>query len=295
VHVLVSDQGHTDAVAAVMRRYNDHPHVEHIRSEATCLAENWECAARHCDTPYFAWLQDDDVIARGVSARICASFRQFPGALHYQSRLYCSINEKVAAWWGSAGPWVQMNFLDGEVAQWPGEVLVPAMYLSSWALSPAVAFRCGEQFNRALDFMPVDADLMAERLILAVMGSQGPWIADPVLFGYWRHGTGNESYKQHHDQARQTQVMIGKLDELMDVTDWEPCFSQWLQCMSPLQVMGWLNGFECDASRHADSLRRVMAESLSGRVAAVPPPATATATAARDSGTGADNRDLVWC
>ena len=92
--------------------------------------------------------------------------------------------------------------------------------------SPAVAFRCGEQFTRALDCMPIDADLWAERTILALMGMQGPWIK--LILSLWGLGYimgGNESHKQHHDQeTRQKLVTFGVLDDCMDHTDWRDIF-----------------------------------------------------------------------
>jgi glycosyltransferase involved in cell wall biosynthesis len=291
VHVIVADQGGTAEVAQVMRRYNDHPHVEHVSTvKCTCLWENWQAAMLAAETPFVAWLQDDDIVARGYAARICASFARFPQALHWQARVYCAIDEKVAAWWGGCGPWVPMSILDGDVAQWPGQVLVPCAYLSSWSLSPGVAFRRGPELDNALEYMPPDADLLSERLILASMGAQGPFVADPVIAGYWIHHGHNESYSQHKDQDRQMSVMIGRLDDLMDQVEWQDSFKQWCLMMNPLQVMGFLDGFACDRSRHADALRRVMAESLSGRVAAVPPPPGA----ARDSGPGVGSSELLW-
>lgn len=289
VHIIVADQGHTDEVAAVMRRYSDHPRVEHVRSEATCLAENWECAARHCDTPFFLWLQDDDTMARGVAARIVAGFARFPEALHWQARLCTGVSPTAMAWWGHCGPWVLMDMLNGLPAQWPGSILIPSMYFTSWSLSPGVAFRCGEAFNRTLDFLPHDADLLQERLVLASMGSQGPWIADPVLAGPWVHHGGNESYKQHADQARQTEVMIEHLDRLMDGSDWEQIFGEWCGMLNAMQVLGWVENFPADQSRHADRLRAVMATSLSGRIKAVGPPGSV-----QDSAPADRHAELIW-
>ncbi len=288
VHVVVADQGHTQATADVCSVYQ----VEHLRTNATTLWQNWEAAARACDTPFFAWLQDDDIVSpavkrrdgilvpgTGFAERCLMAFDQFPEALHWQARLYCGncpddvpIDELVAAPWAQSFPWVVMPIIRQAPLQWPGQILPPALYLTSWAMSPAVAFRCGEQFNRALDFMPPDCGLMYERLILAAMGMQGPWIADPVVAGYWIHHGQNESYKQHVDQDRQTEVLIDFLDECMDHTDWKETFAQWCVTMNPMQVLGFLNDFKCGTSRHAGELTRIMAESLKGRVEGAPAP-----------------------
>lgn len=309
VHVIVADQGHLTDTAEVLKAY---PQVEHVLTSSSSLWDNWEAAAMACDTPFFAWLQDDDIVApyvkrkdgsavpgTGFAARCLAAFDQFPDALHWQARLYCGVadddtglDEIMAAPWGQSFPWVLMPIIKQAPLQWPGQILPPALYLTSWAMSPAVAFRCGEEFNRALSCMPPDCGLMYERLILASMGMQGPWIADPVVAGYWIHHGSNESYKQHVDQERQTQVLIEYLDECMDRVDWKDIFGQWCISMNPMQVLGFLNDFQCKASRHADELTRIMAESLKGRVEQAPAPKNGKV---RDTDRAtADLGELVW-
>ena len=288
VHIIVADQGHTQATRDLCAVYD----VEHVLTEPGTLWDNWEAAARHCDTPYFAFCQDDDIISpalkredgtlipgTGYAHRVLAAFERFPEALHWQARLYCGfcpedggIDDVMAAPWGQSFPWVMMPIIKQAPLQWPGQILVPTAYLTSWAMSPAVAFRCGEELNKALSCMPPDAALMAERLILATMGMQGPWIADPMVAGYWIQHSGNESHRQHVDQERQTGVMIEYLDECMDRTDWQDVFGQWCLTMNPMQIVGLANDFQCKASRHAETLLKIMAESLKGRVEAAEPP-----------------------
>ena len=84
-------------------------------------------ALEQADTDYVSILQDDDVVARGYAARICAAFRQFPAALHWQARIYCAIDEKIAAWFGGCGPWVPMGIMVsalrlGSVLSLPGQL-----------------------------------------------------------------------------------------------------------------------------------------------------------------------------
>lgn len=265
VCVIVADQGHGEQVAETMRKYEKHPHVDHLDTSATCLWENWKAAAEACETEFFAWLQDDDELARGFARRVVEAFDVFPKSLHYQARVYPGPDSKLLQWWGGNGPWVMMDILNGVPAQWPGEILIPSSYLTSWTLSPGVAFRCGDEFNRALKYMPLDSDLLSERTILASMGAQGPWIADPVVAGAWIHHGENESYKQHVDQARQTKVMIEHLDELMDHIEWHDIFHQWLLTMSPAHVLAWVNSWDCDESRYSDDLKRIMEQSLRER------------------------------
>ena len=313
VHVIVADQGGLAATYNVLEQYADNPRVEHLRTRAGNLWQNWEAAARACDTPFFAWLQDDDIVApavtredgsivpgTGFAHRALAAFERFPEALHWQGRLYCGVcpedgtlDDVMASWWGQSGPWVLMPIIRQAPLQWPGQVLVPTSYLTAWCLSPAVAFRCGEEFNRALSCMPEDASLMNERLIVASMGMQGPFIADPVVAGYWIHHGGNESYKQHVDQGRQTEILIEHLDECMDRTDWEEIFGQWCAVMNPMQILGFMNNFECDASRYADRLKEIMAKSLKGRVEQAEAPAHRNGKA-QGNGVADRSEALVW-
>lgn len=296
VHVIVADQGGLPETKDICDQFAADGHdVEHIRTQATTLWENWEAAARACDTPFFSWLQDDDIVATsvkrqdgsvvagtGYAHRVLAAFERFPDALHWQGRYQCGVcppgggvDSIMMAWWGQGGPWVHMPTNTQAPLQWPGQIIAPVCYLTSWTLSPAVAFRCGKEFTRMLDYMPPDCGLNYERLTISAMGMQGPWIADPVIAGYWIHHGANESYKQHVDQDRQKQVMIEFLDEILDNSEWADLFASWCLAMNPMQVLGFLNDFGCNSSRHADRLKRIMGASLQGRVEGVEAPAPA--------------------
>ena len=277
VKILVADQGHSDGTAAVMARYADHPHVWHLKTQATCLWENWRTAADLCRTEYFAWLQDDDIISRIYSARVCRAFELFPQALHWQARCYVSPNRKHAIWWGVNGPQIGLDMHDLGIELWPGEVILGSLYFLSWALSPGVAFRCGPEFTAALEAMPSHCDLYEERLILGEMCVRGPWVADPVTAGYWHHHGKNESYRQNADGSldRQFQVMVDRLDDLVDgCADWDDAFELWLRSRSVLDAFNWLKEWPVPTSRHSERLKEVMTRSLDGRVepAQIPAP-----------------------
>lgn len=277
VDVIVADQGQTDGTKRVMDRYSDHPHVYRVPTEAKTLWGNWYLAATELDSEFFAWLQDDDVLSRIYASRVTKAFDSYPDALHWQANCHCSPDGVHALKWGWNGPQIGVRMMDTATEQWPGGFLLASMYVVSWALSPGVAFRCGPEFTAALEGMPEGCDLFNERLILAAMGAQGPWVADPVTAGYWVHHGHNESYAQNANGSlpRQRTVMIEHLDELLDrAGGWREAFLVWLQTRSPLDVLNWLKGFECDESRYADELKGIMRDSLHGRVEAVPGPET---------------------
>ena len=111
VHIVVSDQGQTEETANIMARYSEHPNVEHILSPATCLWDNWTQAALACDTEFFAWLQDDDVLSRIYASRVIKAFDRSPKSLHWQANCHCSPDRIHALKWGWNGPQVGVRMI----------------------------------------------------------------------------------------------------------------------------------------------------------------------------------------
>jgi len=68
VRVIVADQGGTEATSELMAQYAEHPFVSHhlTKGHAHCLQENWRLCFEACQTEFFAWLQDDDVIGARI-------------------------------------------------------------------------------------------------------------------------------------------------------------------------------------------------------------------------------------
>ncbi len=281
VNIIVADQGHLeDTEMVVADAHHSGPRCDWYKPEliyyfwtnASNLWENWEAAARECDTPYFAWLQDDDLIRPGYAARIIAGFDAFPEAGVWMGCNKLAVSESLGYWGNGNGPWVPLNFATGHPDQWEGQILVPTAYFTSWSLSPSVAFRCGERFNRALEAMPEGFDLFQERAIIAAAAYDSRFIADPMISGLWIHHGGNESYKQHHDQPRQTKILVDWLDDLMDRTEgWESILDAWCQLMHPTWLVNWLNQLgvtqtEGHPGRYTEKIKRVMLNSMRGRV-----------------------------
>jgi hypothetical protein len=275
--IIVADQGHTDEVAQAMRRYQHHPLVKHIQSSATCLWENWDFAARAADTEFVSWLQDDDVVSRSYTAHILDAMDRWPAAQCWMARLACADEDGRALWFLGNGPWIPMKVLDREPVCFDGAIMALTAYLTSWALSPAVAFRRGPAFDEALDRMPRDTDLFAERMILAGIGLRSKVVADPVLAGYWVQHEGNENRKQHKDQDRQTLRAIHWTDSLIDELDEEEreqaftAFDGWCAMMPVGHVMAWLQTVVPQRGRYADRIGEILLKNVQGRVEAVRP------------------------
>ena len=208
VRVLVSHQGDNQAAADVCDRYET-PLVRRVVSPAKCLWENWRHAADSCDTEVFAWLQDDDVLAPHFAKRVLSCLDSHPEARTYVGRLGVSYNDSVANWWEATGPMIPMDLLRGAPGAMNPETLASGAFFTSHALSPAVAFRRDIAALGAVANVPPNADLFAERSILAELATLGPAVCDPAIVGYWTQHESNESRKQNlaNDGPRQYAVM----------------------------------------------------------------------------------------
>lgn len=271
--ILVADQGGTSEVADVMQSYRHNPLVRYERTHAETLWQNWKATAELAaedGTEFFSYLQDDDVLARFYSGLILDCFDRFPHAETWMARLLSANADGRALWFLGNGPWVPMRILDGEPVCHDGHVLVATAYLTSWALSPAVAFRRGAAFDRALERLPDRCDLVQERLVLAAMGRQGRFVAHPAVVGYWVQHEGNESRRQYPDQDRQLKRMVEWLDDLMD----EPGvadkaiddFETWVQMMPTAHVMAWGTLLTEQGGRYAETMGEILLKELQGRV-----------------------------
>src|SRR6202012_792418 len=133
---------------------------------ASGLLANWVGAARNCQSEFFMWLQDDDVILPNTAPRRLAAFDHFPDADAWLACNKIALDAKHHWWNNGNGPWVPLR-ADGGIDQREAEIFRPTCYFLSWSLSPAVAFRGGPNFTTSLDALPLDCAIFAERLILA--------------------------------------------------------------------------------------------------------------------------------
>jgi len=261
--ILVADQGHTEATSELLDKYADNPLVVHKKTDATCLWENWREAAEtamDAGAEYFAWCQDDDVVHHRYSERINMSFEAWPGVQTWLARLAIAQHSKLAIWWKGPGPYVASDLLNNVPTVIPGELLTPVSYFSSWALSPAAAFRCGQDFRDALDEVPTGCDLYTERTILAAMGRKGQVSCDPIIMGYWRHHTQNVSYRQNlHEQPDQQRTFLDWTDAMMDdLPDWREYLAEWAVSMPNDMLIGFQHAMKDLDSRYVHAVKDVL-------------------------------------
>jgi glycosyltransferase involved in cell wall biosynthesis len=269
--IVVADQGRTDATFELMQRYKSNPLVSHVPTEATCLWENWRAAADAAmddGAEYFAWCQDDDIVRRQYGERINLAFDHNPDASTWCARLAIAQHERLAICWKGPGPYVPNDVLHNLPTVIPGELMTPMAYITSWALSPAAAFRCGDDFRAAMEEVPKRCDLYTERTILAAMGRKGRVVCDQVIIGFWRHHTENVSYRQNlHEKPAQEKAFLEWLDARMDdLPGWEKHLSEWAAIMPNDDLGRFLYGLEGLESRYvyavADVLSRGMKEQV---------------------------------
>ena len=280
VRIIVSDNSDTDETEDLMAaRRVGHSRIDYLRSEGATLWENWRASADRCDTEFFAWLQDDDIIFDTFAERVISAFDKFPESDLYMAPLKLAISPELSYEAGGNFPWILYNHRRNKPIQWEGQLIVATSYFTSHSLCPGQAFRRGPAFDRVFAWMPPDCDLFAERIQIAAAAFDGCFIADPATAGLWIHHDGPESnlnYKQHDDQPRQTAVLVDWLDDLMDRTEgWEEVLFQWASLMHPNWICGWCGQLDVTAKegkpgKYIARIREILVGSLRGRVHATP-------------------------
>lgn len=281
--IVVCDQGQTDETAELMAEYAGNPHIVHLKSPATCLWENWRYGADWAIDNRFefvSWCQDDDVVHERYVERILASFDRFPNASAWTARLCCGENPTNAIWYSSNGPLVPMHQLKKRQRECMGELLAPVAYITSWALSPAVAFRTALGARETLAEQPENCDLFTERTVLASAGKRGYIICDPVEIGLWIHHGKNECYSQRKHQKEQRETFTNWMDDFMDgLSNWEGVFNAWCHHLP----ISFLSAFICtldENSRYADAIGQIIQKNMGG----VKPPMLSNQTIAGNAG-----------
>jgi hypothetical protein len=271
--ILVADQGMTAATAELMAKYEGNPLVKHRRTDATCLWENWREAAEAAmddGAECFAWCQDDDIVSRHYSSRINLAFAPdgYVESQTWVARLAIAEHKRLAIWFSGVGPMVPMDLMRNIPTEIPGELMTPIAYFTSWALSPAAAFRCGQDFRDALAEVPKDCDLYTERTILSAMGRKGKVVCDPVCVGYWRHHGKNESYRQNLvSQAEQKKAFADWTDGMMDdVPEWDRHLMEWARIMPNPHLRSYIANMDGIESRYVHAVANVLTMSMKEEV-----------------------------
>jgi hypothetical protein len=139
VRVLVADDGgDRHEISRIVDSFpgmiNDqHDRLLSRRPTPTGSGPTGTTCARLCDTEFFLWLQDDDVILPTLAQRVIAAFDAFPEADTYMAPLKIALDAEHHWWNNGNGPWVPLSTA-GVPDQWEGEILAPTCYFLAWSL-----------------------------------------------------------------------------------------------------------------------------------------------------------------
>lgn len=282
VKLVVSDDGDDEdsaKTAAVLAEKYELAlltgHIEHVRTTGHGAWQNWRAGMEHAidaGAELVSWLQDDDVIMPHYADRVTRAFDAHPLANVWEGRCQVSPDGEFFLWYSGNGPFIPMKM--GPAASFAeGSILASTSYFTSHSLAPGFAFRNVPHLRVALAAVPDECDIFVERLMPALAANGGPFIADPIVAGYWIQHPGQLSNQQHPDQPRQTGLLVDALDAMMPtLVGWQESLAAWLHVIPAGQIVSWLGQIDVtrrESGRKSEWLaevRRVMAESLTGRV-----------------------------
>lgn len=248
--VLIADQnepGDDGPAVRAAKPYHGHPLVRHVHTGAKSLRDNWLSAMDNADTPYFCWLQDDDIISPNLALRSLTALESRPQCPSWMAYLSISTFEGLGNRWQFTGPMIPMDLLHGGCKVMSRELAIVGGYFTSHCLSPALVFRATEPIRSAIRAeLPERCDLFAERIVPATLTRFGPPVCDPLVAGYWVQHDGNESKNQHPDADRQYRAMLPVLDARLPAlgTDWRPALIEWAALAGAAPVQQWLEATE---------------------------------------------------
>ncbi len=224
-------------------------------------------------TDYVAWLQDDDKVHPTYAERIIHGFDNAPDANVWFARLQAAADARLALWYSGIGPWVPMDLCGGEqFCMRQGSILATTALFTSWSLSPGIAYRNTPWLQACLATHPEHCDIFVERLLPAMVANGGPFIADPMICGYWCQHADMLSQKQHPVQPDHSKRFLPHINRLLaEMPTWKTDLAAWCQLMPANLLIGWIGQVdqtckEGGGSPYRDEIKRVMIESLAARV-----------------------------
>jgi glycosyltransferase involved in cell wall biosynthesis len=195
--VAISDNCSNDQTPDVVAEYRDRLQISYHRNpETVSHRENWGVVTALCETPYLAFLPDDDLLAPGQLGRALSAFDAHEGAVLVAS---LAVGQRYP---GELGSHVRGMFLRAtpqtsysepylwDTTEWLALALVrPPLSLVGSVLQCEALRRC-EIYKRY--------QLTGDRLLLAEMALHGDVLSLPWIGGYRRLGE-HQIYRQSKD------------------------------------------------------------------------------------------------
>ena len=208
VEVIVCDNASSDGTAEVVRSCGDR--VRYHRNDTNIGATaNFEKAFALATSPYFSWLQDDDLIHRDFVRRALDAFGAAGDVAGYAC--YSVKTPSPTTFYHSilTGPAVPTNWMRGGLTLVEGVLVAPVSLLYSFGNPPALAYRAAD-LRRALETGRHRCTLFDERILLAGTVFGGTVAVDP-----WPGAIFSDHYDQDYKrifreepEARTTQWYI---------------------------------------------------------------------------------------
>lgn len=242
-HVIVHDNAGEDDTEAVVAEF---PTVQYAR-HSTDIGVWPNCAslAAACQTEWFAWLQDDDLIrldfAVKALALLNAAREQGQEVVAYCGHLLFSTHGE-GYWNLVCGPTVPYKLLEHSPTVVSGQVIAPLTLNTVFAMAPAVVVRT-DVLKQALEKIIPDCDLFNERIYLAHVGRHGKVVCDPLPVGV---------YKAHPDQLsrrwlavsgereRQFRMFVKEIGPIIEEGGWETAYRECLKIIGQQLRQRWL-------------------------------------------------------
>jgi glycosyltransferase involved in cell wall biosynthesis len=238
--VLVSDNASADDTREVVGQF---PEVRYFRNDTNLgMAANWERLVRICDTEYFAFLQDDDLLFQNFAQRALGRLREHPQAAAYLCYSMVTPSERFASW--LYGPPFPLDWQGGNAAVFDGRIVAPFSLLLSVGNPPVIVFRT-DILRDCWDVSRFwEHPLYWERSILSLVAAQGPVVVDPCIGGIFRDHADQcwkNLSKVSTERQRDWEVMATIVDGLVCgwTDDWKDAFLQTLNSMDSTTVSYW--------------------------------------------------------
>jgi len=184
--IIVHDNCEMGSAAAVCQKF---PQVHYRKNHQNLGAMgNFISLARACNTKYFGWLQDDDVLFPNYveEVRRCLAMRQeiscvLAYALH--TRRLDRVDRLSTPLYGPPG---SANWVAGTPEFLPPGSILPWCLVRSVGFSPVAMFQRKRLLQALLETEHSDFGIFSERAIISSLSVCGTFGVIPKILGIWR-------------------------------------------------------------------------------------------------------------
>jgi hypothetical protein len=241
--VIVHDNASEDDIEAVVAGF---PAVQYARHSTDIgVWPNFTSLAAACQTEWFAWLQDNDLIRLDLAAKalvlLNAARQQGQEVVAYCGHLLFSGHTE-GYWNLVCGPTVPYNMLEHSPTIVSGQVIAPLALNTVFAMPPAVVIRT-DVLKQALEKIIPDCDLFNERIYLAHVGRHGKVVCDPLPVGVDKAHPDQLARKClaiSSERERQFRMFVKEVGPIIEEGGWEAAYQESLKVIGRHLRQRWL-------------------------------------------------------